>query len=248
MKILARFQAIKDDHKALVVRKLMESSTLNFDFLYLTGLSVIMATLGLIVGSPAIVIGSMLIAPVLYPILGIALGLVMSNASVLGRSALTLVRAFAVGIVLAVLTTLLFGEAQWVNEEILLRVDSTLLSMAVAVIAGLAVSYALAQPEWSETLPGIAISVSLIPPLAVVGIGIAWLDPEIILGSLRLLGVNVVGIIFAAMVSFSLMDLHEKGKVAESTIKREEDRKKEEEQAVEEIIEENKNNNRATYA
>lgn len=239
MQILARFQAIKDDHKALVVRKLMQSSTPDFDFLYLTGLSVLMATLGLLIGSPAIVIGSMLIAPILYPVLGIALGLVMSNASVLGRSVLSLTRAFAIGLGLAVVATLLFGETGNMTAEILLRADSSLISMMVAIVAGLAVSYALAQPEWSETLPGIAISVALIPPLAVVGIGIAWLDVTLITGSLLLLAVNVAGIVFAAMVSFSLMNLHEKHNIAESTIKKEDVRVQEEEAAIKEIVDEN---------
>ena len=234
--ILARFQAIDDNHKASVVRKLMQSSTPDFDFLYFTSLSVLMATLGLLLDSPAIVIGSMLVAPVLYPVLGIALGLVMSNASVLGRSILALIRSFGVGLFLAVIAALLFGETGAMTGEILLRSESSLISLAVAIFAGLAVSYALAQPEWSETLPGIAISVALIPPLAVVGIGIAWLDLALVTGSLLLLAVNVAGIIFAAMVSFSLMNLHEKNNIAESTIKREEERVQEEEAAIEEIV------------
>ena len=248
MKILARFQAIKDDHKALVVRKLMQSSTPDFDFLYLTGLSVIMATLGLLADSPAIVIGSMLIAPVLYPILGIALGIVMSNASVLGRSTVSLIRALGVGLGLAALAALLFGESGNLTGEILLRTDPNLISISVAIAAGLAVSYALAQPEWSETLPGIAISVALIPPLAVVGIGIAWLDGEMIVGSLLLLAVNIAGIVFAAMVSFSLMNLHEKHDIAESTIKREDTRIEEEEKAIDKIVQENGNKNTSPTA
>jgi uncharacterized hydrophobic protein (TIGR00271 family) len=235
MNILARFQAIDDNHKASVVRKLMKSSTPDFDFLYFTGLSVVMATLGLLAGSPSIVIGSMLIAPVLYPLLGVALGLVMSNGSVLGRSVLSLCKAFGLSLALAIAATLLFGESGKLTAEILLRTDASLLSFSVAVVAGLAVSYALARPEWSETLPGIAISVALIPPLAVVGIGIAWLNPTLITGSLLLLAVNVAGIIFAAMVSFSLMDLHEKYEIAESTIKRETVRVQEEEAAIEKV-------------
>jgi len=238
MKILARFQAIKDDDKAAVIRKLMESSTPDFDFFYLTALSVLMATFGLLINSAAIVIGSMLIAPVLYPVLGVALGLVMSNAAVLSRSLMALSKGLVIGVGFASLAALFFGETGSVTSEILLRTESSLISVAVAVAAGLAVSYALAQPEWSETLPGVAISVALIPPLAVVGIGIAWLDIKIITGSLLLLGVNVAGIIFSAMVSFSLMNLHEKHKVAESTIKRETSRLKEEEEAIEKIADE----------
>jgi len=237
MKFLARFQAIKDEHKALVVRKLMQSSTPDFDFFYLTGLSVLMATFGLLINSAAIVIGSMLIAPVLYPVLGVALGLVMSNGAVLQRSLMALIKGLIIGIGFAALATLLFGEPGNVTYEILLRTESSLISIVVAIVAGLAVSFALAQPEWSETLPGVAISVALIPPLAVVGIGIAWVNIDIITGSLLLLLVNIAGIVFAAMVSFSLMNLHEKRAIAESTIRKEDIRIEKEEEDIEKIVE-----------
>jgi len=106
----------------------------------------------------------------------------------------------------------------------------------VAVVAGAAVSFALAQPEWSETLPGIAISVALIPPLAVVGTGIAMLDMTVIKGSLVMLLMNLVGIIFSAMISFSLMNLYEKQNIAASTIKREDKKQEEVKAAIEAIV------------
>lgn len=235
MMFFARFRAIEEKDKAAVVRKLMQSSTLNFDFLYLTGLSVLMATFGMLVDSPSIVIGSMLIAPLLYPVLGVALGLVMSNNEVLTRSLLTLSKAVVVGLVLSIGGTFLFGDGL-VTEEILLRTEPSIIHFLVAFVAGAAVAFALAQPEWSETLPGIAISVALIPPLAVVGIGIAMgFDMAIITGSLEMLMVNLFGIIFAAMVSFSLMNLYEKQNIAESTIKRADEEHQKEEEAVAEL-------------
>jgi len=242
MSIFARFQAINENHKAQVVRRLMESSTPDFDFFYLSGLATLMATLGLLANSAAIVIGSMLIAPILYPILGVALGLVMSDQSVLGRSLFTMAKSFGFGLVLSILATLLLGDGDILTSEVLARTEPTLTYMVVAIVAGLAVSYALAQPEWSETLPGIAISVALIPPLAAVGIGIADLNVAVITGSFVLLIVNVVDIVFAAMVSFSLMNLYEKRNIAESTIKREEERIEEENAAIEEV----KNGNNKT--
>jgi len=220
MSIFARFRAIEDNDKAAAVRKLMQSSTPNFDFFYLIGLSVIMATLGLLLDSPAIVIGSMLIAPLLYPILGAGLGIVMSNDEVLSRSLVTLTKSLLIALFASMVTAIFFGDGV-VTGEILARIDPSLEYFLVAVVAGAAVSFAIAQPEWSETLPGIAISVALIPPLAVVGIGIAMLDVEVITGSAVMFFMNLFGILFAALVSFSLMDLHAKQNVAESTIKRE---------------------------
>lgn len=235
MHIFTRFQAIDENYKSSVVRRLIQSGTPDFDFFYMSGLATLMAALGLLANSPAIVIGSMLIAPVLYPVLGIAMGLVMSDVSVLSRSFFTLGKAFTLGIFLSMVAALFFGVSESMTPEILARTDATLISVMVAIIAGLAVSYALAMPEWSATLPGIAISVALIPPVAVVGIGLAAFDVAVITGSLLLLLINVVGITFAAMVSFSLMNLHAKRKIAESTIKREDERIEGEKAVMEEI-------------
>lgn len=237
MTIFARFQAIDENHKASVVRRLIESSTPDFDFFYLSGLAVVMATFGLLEDSVAIVIGSMLIAPMLYPILGVALGLVMSDQGVLGRSLVTLVKALALGLLLSILATIFLGNGIDIETlgQVMDRTEASLLSVMVAIVAGLAVSFALANPEWNESLPGIAISVALIPPLAVVGIGIAKFDVMVMSGSAVLLLVNIIGIVFSAMVSFSLMNLYEKRSIAESTIKKENERLEEEKLIIDEI-------------
>lgn len=237
MTIFARFQAIDENHKASVVRRLIESSTPDFDFFYLSGLAVLMATFGLLEDSAAIVIGSMLIAPMLYPILGVALGLVMSDQGVLGRSLLTLAKSLGLGLGLSVLATIFLGNGTNIETltQVMDRTEASLLSVMVAIIAGLAVSFALAKPEWNESLPGVAISVALIPPLAVVGIGIAKMDIFVMSGSAVLLLVNIIGIVFSAMVSFSLMNLYEKRSIAESTIKKENERLEEEKQIIDEI-------------
>lgn len=234
MSIIARFRAIEENDKSAAVRKLMESSTPNFDFFYLVILSVAMATLGLLLDSSSIVIGSMLIAPLLYPILGLALGLVMSNVGVMSRSSLTLVKSTVMALGTAVAVTFFFGEGV-VTAEMAGRIEPSLGHFIVAVVAGAAVAFAMAQPEWSETLPGIAISVALIPPLAVVGIGIAMLDMTVITGSFVLFIMNLVGILFSAMVSFSLMNLYEKQNVAQSTIRREEEKLQKEAEAIEAV-------------
>lgn len=225
----------------------MEYSTPDFAFFYLVSLSVIMATLGLLADSVSIVIGSMLMAPVLYPILALSLGVIMSNSEVIVRSTNTLIKALGIGLVLAALTSLLFGgDAQAVGAGVqdgTLRIIASLIEpsvihVMVGVVAGLGVSFALAQPEWSETLPGIAISVALVPPLAVLGIGISVMNLDIISGSAVLLLMNLLGISFAAIVSFALMNLYEKQHIAESTIKREEEKLEEQQQEMEKVEQE----------
>ena len=236
MSVLARFHAIDENQKASVVRKLMEYSTPDFDYFYLIGLSLLMATFGLLMDSAAIVIGSMLIAPLMYPILGVSLGLVMSNYSVLGRSLHTLGKSLGGGLVLSTAGAFFFGdEMMYHTAEVMSRTEPNTLHFFVAVVAGAAVAYVLARPEWSDTLPGVAISVALIPPLATIGIGLAALDPVIIKGASVILALNIVGIVAVATVIFLLMNLAEKQQIAVSTIKKEEEKLVEQKRAMDEI-------------
>ena len=227
MSVLARFRAIPDKDKASLIRKLMENGTPDFDYFYLIGLSTLMASLGLLMDSGAIVIGSMLIAPLMYPILGVALGLVMmgQNITVLQRALNTLVKSLSVGLLLSIAAAFLFGnELTYHTSEVLARTEPSHLHLLVALVAGAAVAYMLARPEWGDALPGVAIAVALIPPLAATGVGIAALDPVIIRGAMMILLLNLFGIIAISVIIFLLMNLGEKQNIAESTIKREEEK------------------------
>lgn len=238
MSVLARFRAVPEKDKAALVRKLVESGTADFDYFYLIGLSTLMATFGLLLDSSSIVIGSMLIAPLMYPILGVSLGLVMmgEKISVLRRATQTLVKSLLGGVFLATIAALLFGgEAMYYTSEVLSRTEPDLLHFFVAIVAGSAVAYMLARPEWSEALPGVAIAVALIPPLATIGIGIAAMDIEIVRGAFLILFLNLIGIIGVATVLFLLMNLGEKENIADSTIKKEDEKQAKEKEVIAEV-------------
>ena len=240
MSVLARFRALPDKDKATLVRKLMENGTPDFDYFYLIGLSTLMATLGLLLDSSAIVIGSMLIAPLMYPILGVALGLVMmgDNIGVLQRALSTLVKSLGVGLVLSIFAAFLFGDdSMYQTAEVMARTVPSHLHLLVAIVAGAAVAYMLARPEWSDALPGVAIAVALVPPLASVGVGIAAGNILIIKGASMILLLNLFGIIAVAVVIFLLMNLGEKQNIAESTIKQEDRKLKSENKIIAEVAE-----------
>lgn len=240
MSVLARFRALPDRDKAALIRKLVENGTPDFDYFYLIGLSTIMATLGLLLDSGSIVIGSMLIAPLMYPILGVALGLVMmgSNITLLQRALGTLTKSLAVGLGLSVVAAFLFGHHEtYQSAEVMARTSPDLMHLIVAIVAGAAVAYMLARPEWGDALPGVAIAVALIPPLATIGIGIAYLDPIVIKGATMILLLNLFGIIAVSMIIFLLMNLGEKQDIAESTIKKEEEKLENENKAIAEVSE-----------
>jgi len=218
----------------------VQSGTADFDYFYLVGLSTLMATFGLLLDSSSIVIGSMLIAPLMYPILGVALGLVMMGhkISILQRALKTLLTSLLSGVVLATIAAWLFGnEAMYQTAEVMSRTEPDLLHFFVAIVAGAAVAYMLARPEWSEALPGVAIAVALIPPLATIGIGIAAMDMLVVKGAFMILFLNLIGIIGVATFMFLLMNLADKENVAESTIKKEAEKQEQENRVIAEVAE-----------
>lgn len=219
---LKLFNNLTEKDKTKAVEDLICESTPRHDFFLMVILSVLMATFGLLLNSAAVVIGSMLIAPILSPILSLSLGVVLSDMPLIFRSVYTLIKSMVLSVVAAILVTLFFSSnLKDLTTEILARTEPSLAYGAIAVIAGLAASYAKVKPHLNETLPGVAISVALIPPLAAMGIGVARVDWFIISNSFLLFVVDVIGIIFSSMIVFSLMNLYIKRKLADKTIEKE---------------------------
>lgn len=220
--MLILFDTLTSKDKTAAVERLIRGSTPSQDFFLMITLSILTATFGLLLNSTPIIIGSMLIAPMLYPILSLSLGIIMSDFKLISRSFYTILKSLAFAIVAATVVTLLFSsQFPEITTVILSMTQPTLPYVIVAMIAGLAGSFALVKPKLSETLPGIAISVALIPPLATVGIGVANFNWSIISGSLLLFLVNAIGVVFASMITFSLMNFYVKRQEAKETVEKE---------------------------
>lgn len=233
--VLVLFNNLTNKDKSEAVERLIKGSTPSQDFFFMIILSILTATFGLLLNSAAIIIGSMLIAPMLYPILSLSLGIIMSDSTLIARALYTTLKALAFGIGASFLATLLFNsQLNEVTPEILSRTQPTLPYLIVAIIAGFAGSFALVKPRLSETLPGIAISVALIPPVAVTGIGMAKLSWSVISGSFLLFLVNTTGIIFASLITFSMMNFYVKrGEAHKTAIKEDHKQEVEKEKAKE---------------
>jgi len=217
------FNTISGKEKTEAVENLFAHSSPSNDFFLLVILSVLMATFGLLTDSSAVIVGSMLIAPMLYPILGLAMGITMSDFSLVSKSFKTLVKAAIIGIIISTVVALLFSsQTDSYTKEILERTKPSLISISIGAIAGLAAAFALVKPKLNETLPGVAISVALIPPLAVVGIGFATANMNVLLNALLLFFINAIGIVFAATIIFSLMNFSSAHKKAQEVVKEEE--------------------------
>lgn len=235
------FNNLTEKDKSDAVKKLIQESSPRADFFLMVILSVLMATFGLLLNSDSVVIGSMLIAPILFPILSVSLGVTMSDFKLIYRSLYTLLKYVIYGIFASAVVTLFFKADPSVNssQSLLISLKPSLIYIAIAIVAGIAASFSMVKPRLSEMLPGVAISVALIPPLAATGIGIAHFNWNIISNSFMLLAINFIGVIFASMMVFSLMNLYLKRQVAQLAIAREDKDIKREIQEAKERTEEN---------
>lgn len=239
------FKDIKESDKNIAINSLINESTPKPAFFFLIILSVVMATCGLIINNISVVIASMLIAPILSPILATALGVSVADNSIIKRSLKTLGKSALYAIAISALTTLALwqftvGEGGAFNEvfnsEILSRTQPTIVYFFIAIVAGLTTAFARMKPELNEALPGTAIAIALVPPLATIGIGVATLNLSVISGALSMFVLNSIGIVLAALVVFSLMDIRSKKK----TVKRAEENAEKEQEKVKEEFEEEK--------
>jgi len=176
-------------------------------YVVMTIVSTVIATAGLLLDSPATVVGSMVIAPLLGPAMSASVGTVVNDEDLFRRG----VRLQLVGVALAILGSaafaLLVKETNVVPPgldvlglaEVRERLRPDFLSLVVALGAGVAGAFSLMSGV-SAALVGVAIAVALIPPAAAVGIGVAWNVPTLAAGSAILVAVNVLSINLAALV------------------------------------------------
>ena len=174
------------------------------DFYALISLSSAIALLGLLLDSSAVIIGAMLVAPLMSPILSLAQGIVQGNPHLIQRAGASTFKGTVVAIGVSTALTLLLRVAQ-PTGEILARVRPNLLDLGVALAAGAAAAYAVSRKSVAAALPGVAISVALVPPLGVVGYGLGTSQFEIAGGALLLFLTNLGGIVLVGVVIFLMM-------------------------------------------
>ncbi len=213
MDILKLFSNVTSKDKNEAIEILIAHSTPRRDFFLMVVLSIAMAVFGIYLHSVVILIGSMLIAPVLYPVLTVALGMTISDVSLIKRSLYTLGKSILFALVISIVISIFLGTESVTIEGITNNSDIVIYG-AVAIVSGIAASFAMAKPQLNEAFPGVAVSVSLVPPLASIGVGIAALDMSIIRPATLIFMVNVLGIVFSSMIVFSLLNLYTKKEIA----------------------------------
>ena len=199
---------ITRERRGEVQVQLRDSSSPDFDFFLLVTLSCIIATLGLLTDSPAVIIGAMLVAPLMSPIIGLGLASLTGDATLFRNAGIALARGAVIAVLFSAFLTLgnrylPFLPLQELPGEVLARIRPSPIDLTIALAGGMAAAFALAMPSISAALPGVAIATALMPPLCVVGVGIAMGRWDVAGGALLLFITNAVTIAFAAMLVFA---------------------------------------------
>jgi uncharacterized hydrophobic protein (TIGR00271 family) len=219
--MLSYFFPIEQRERQEALDKLIQHSSPRRDFFVLTLLSGIMACAGLVTDNGVYIIASMLIAPVLYPLLSLAMGLVAMDGKLVSRSLFSVFVSF----VLVIVAAFLFGTASQPSDiglEIVRRILLTPYEWIVAIVAGIAASLATSKPHLNEAFPGVAIAVSIVPPLSVIGLGLAWSRVDLVSGAGSVLLTNTLAIVVSSIVIFSSQGFLRQSKATNKALEKDE--------------------------
>jgi uncharacterized hydrophobic protein (TIGR00271 family) len=182
-----------------VIADRREEARLSARYLFMLAMSAGIAILGLLLSSPAVVIGAMLLSPLMGPIMGLGFALATGDFAWLKQSVASIAIGTLLGVGLSALVVF-FSPLQTVTAEIAARTRPNLFDLLVALFSALAGAYAMIRGQLGAVV-GVAIATALMPPLAVVGFGIATLNWTVFSGALMLYFTNllVIGLTAALM-------------------------------------------------
>jgi uncharacterized hydrophobic protein (TIGR00271 family) len=174
------------------------------DFYVLIGIAAAIAALGMLADSTAVVIGAMLVAPLMSPIAGTGLAMVQGDVRFLRLSSGAVIWGSLVVLLMGLLAGLIPINDS-LTDQVLARTSPTLLDLAVALLSGMAVAFALTRSSALAALPGVAIAAALVPPLAAAGISLANGYTSEGLGALLLYLTNIIAISVASAFVFLVL-------------------------------------------
>lgn len=191
------------EHRVTLVDRLQENSNFNFDFIALISLSTLIAALGLARDSGAVVIGAMLVAPLMTPLVGMGFALVQGNVKLIRSAFKSVVFGFAVALAIGAILGLLLRIFHFdITQQMLYRGEPNFLDLVIALASGVAGAYAMGRPNLISALPGVAIAAALVPPVATSGLALTMGSPTLAGGASLLFFTNIVAIVLGTAFTF----------------------------------------------
>ncbi len=203
-KAIPLFSHASKEQYASLFTNLREESRLSSTFMTLLILATMIATFGLFINSSSVIIGAMLLAPLMQPIVSLSMGVLRQDTTLQINGAKTI----AIGVIAVLLTAALialFTPIERLTSEMAGRLSPTILDLFVAIVSGAAAAYAKSNEKILGSLAGVAIAVALVPPIAVAGIGLGWGDWHMFSTAFLLFITNLVGIVLAAALTFTVL-------------------------------------------
>lgn len=198
------FSHASKEQYASLFTNLREESKLSQNFMVLLILATMIATFGLFINSSSVIIGAMLLAPLMQPIVSLSMGVLRQDSDLEFNG----VKTIAIGVVSVLFTAALiamFTPIERLTSEMAGRLSPTILDLFVAIVSGAAAAYAKSNEKILGSLAGVAIAVALVPPIAVAGIGLGWADWHMFSSAFLLFITNLVGIVLAAAFVFAVL-------------------------------------------
>lgn len=196
-------RATAEDFKDLFIL-LRQNANVTSAYVVMMILSTLIAAFGLFGDSSPVIIGAMILAPIITPIVAFSMGMVRYDLNLLKNGVVTILVGTVVALTFSALVSFII-PMKMMTSEIEARLSPNLLDMGIAVSSGIAAAYAHAKAGIAKSLAGVAIAVALVPPLSVAGIGIGWWDWEVFSGAFLLYLTNLAGIILFAGFTFLLL-------------------------------------------
>lgn len=202
------------------IESLIEQGSMANGYYLMLVLATLIITPGLLLESVAVIIGGMILAPLMIPLLSISLSLVSGSIHGLVRSIRILIFSIIITIGTSALVTVILSQSYsdvitWIPEEI-----SPGLYIFIAFCSGVAGSFAWVKKNLSSSSAGVAIAVSLLPPLCAAGVGMAQNEFLLVRNSLVLFVANLIGICMAGFLVFWLLGFLDAGKTEEKVIEK----------------------------
>jgi uncharacterized hydrophobic protein (TIGR00271 family) len=193
----------KEDHET-VIDSITKGVVFKGTNLWVLVFAIFIASLGLNMNSPAVIIGAMLISPLMGPIMGIGLGAGVNDLALIKKA----LKNFLYATIVSLTTSTIFFFVTPLNDaysEILARTTPNVYDVLIAFFGGLAGIVATSSKQKGNVIPGVAIATALMPPLCTAGFGIATLKPVYFFGALYLFIINTVFIALATFVTVRLL-------------------------------------------
>jgi uncharacterized hydrophobic protein (TIGR00271 family) len=199
-----KFPLLEREDRVALAERVNQSTPANVDFITMMTLASVLASLGLMQGATAVVIGAMLVAPLMGPLLGAGLAVTQGNLRLFRDASIAIGLGVGIGFVVSLVVGLL-NPGYEPSLEIEARGNPDLLDLGIALASGMVAAYAQGRPNVASTLAGVAIAAALVPPLAVVGLALAGGYPIIAGNAGILLVTNLVAITLGAGLVFRML-------------------------------------------